>query len=104
MFSITTVDMSTRMPMASARPPSVMMLTVWPVSHSATTAPINASGMFRTTTNALRQSRQQRAQRTLHRQSRDGARDVRRLVEFVAHLHVARHDALEFGQVCLDAI
>ena len=43
--------------MASASPPSVMMLTVWPVIQSATTAPINASGMFSTTTRALRQSR-----------------------------------------------
>ena len=57
MFSITTVDMSTRMPMASARPPNVMMLMVWPVSHSDRTAPISASGMFSTTTSALRQSR-----------------------------------------------
>jgi hypothetical protein len=57
MFSIATVAMSTRMPMARANPPSVMMFTVWPVSHSATTPPINASGMFSTTTSALRQSR-----------------------------------------------
>ena len=60
MFSIATVDISTRMPIASASPPSVMMLTVWPVIQSATTAPINASGIFITTTKALRQSRKNR--------------------------------------------
>ena len=38
MFSIATVASSTRMPMASARPPSVMMLIVCPVSHSPTSA------------------------------------------------------------------
>ena len=57
MFSISTVDSSTRMPIASARPPSVIRLTVCPVSQSATKAPQRAIGMFRTTTTALRQSR-----------------------------------------------
>ncbi len=56
-FSISTVASSTRMPMASARPPRVMRLIVWPVSHSATSAPQIANGMFRTTTMTLRQSR-----------------------------------------------
>ncbi len=31
MFSITTVPLSTRMPIASAKPPSVMVFSVWPV-------------------------------------------------------------------------
>ncbi len=57
MFSTSTVASSTRMPTASARPPSVIRLIVCPVSHSATTAAIRASGMFSTTTSALRQSR-----------------------------------------------
>ena len=35
MFSIVTVASSTRMPTASARPPSVMMLMVWPRKLSA---------------------------------------------------------------------
>ena len=35
MFSIVTVASSTRMPTASASPPSVMMFSVWPVDHRA---------------------------------------------------------------------
>ena len=35
MFSMVTVASSTRMPTASARPPRVMMLSVWPVAQSA---------------------------------------------------------------------
>ena len=57
MFSIATVASSTRMPIASARPPSVIRLIVCPVIHRASTAAISASGMFSTTTSALRQSR-----------------------------------------------
>ena len=34
MFSIVTVESSTRMPTASARPPSVMVLIVWPSADS----------------------------------------------------------------------
>ena len=44
MFSISTVASSTRMPIASARPPSVMRLIVWPVSQSATSAPQRRTG------------------------------------------------------------
>ena len=43
--------------MASARPPRVMRLIVWPVSQRATSAPQIANGMLRTTTMTLRQSR-----------------------------------------------
>ena len=57
MFSMTTVDMSTSTPIARARPPSVMMLTVCPVSHRPSSAPMSASGMLTTTIAALRQSR-----------------------------------------------
>ena len=57
MFSTSTVASSTRMPTASARPPRVIKLMVWPLSHSATTAPSNANGMLSTTTRTLRQSR-----------------------------------------------
>ena len=60
-FSMTTVDISTRMPIANARPPSVMMLTVWRVIQSATTALISDSGMLMTTIKALRQSRKNRS-------------------------------------------
>ena len=52
-----TVDMSTRMPIASAMPPSDMMLIVLPVSHSPTNDPSRASGMLATTTITLLRSR-----------------------------------------------
>ena len=57
MFSIATVASSTRMPTASARPPSVMTLIVWPAPHNAITAASNAKGIVTTTMPALRQSR-----------------------------------------------
>ena len=55
MFSIVTVASSTRMPIARASPPRVMMLTVWPVSRRPTTAARRASGIVTTTINAERQ-------------------------------------------------
>ncbi|MCG3163610.1 MAG: hypothetical protein JMDDDDMK_05049 [Acidobacteria bacterium] len=57
MFSMATVDSSTRMPMASANPPSVMMLIVCPVSHRPTTPARTANGIVVTTISALRRSR-----------------------------------------------
>ena len=45
MFSIVTVASSTRMPTASASPPSVMTLSVSPIADSATIEPSAASGM-----------------------------------------------------------
>ena len=45
-----TVDLSTSMPIARARPPSDMMLMVLPVSHRPTSEPSSASGMLDTTT------------------------------------------------------
>ncbi len=45
MFSTSTVASSTSIPMASASPPSVMMLMVWPVSLSPMTAEKIASGI-----------------------------------------------------------
>ncbi len=56
MFSISTVPSSTSTPTASARPPRVMILIVWPVSRSSTTAVSNANGMVMTTIRELRQS------------------------------------------------
>ena len=56
-FSMITVDISTRMPMDRARPPSDMMLMVLPVNHKPNIDPNNASGMFDTTTITLRGSR-----------------------------------------------
>ena len=45
MFSIVTVASSTRMPTASASPPSVMMLSVSPIAASAMIEPSTASGI-----------------------------------------------------------
>ena len=45
MFSIVTVASSTRMPTASARPPSVMMFSVSPSADSAMIEPRIASGI-----------------------------------------------------------
>ena len=56
-FSIVTVASSTRMPIASAMPPSDMMLIVLPVTHSPNNDPSRASGMLDTTTITLRRSR-----------------------------------------------
>ena len=55
-FSIVTVASSTRMPIASAIPPSDMMLIVLPVTHSPTSDPKSASGMLATTTSTLLRS------------------------------------------------
>ena len=57
MFSISTVASSTNTPTANARPPSVMMLIVCPVSHSATTAERIENGIVMTTISELRRSR-----------------------------------------------
>ena len=57
MFSIATVDSSTRMPIANANPPKVMTLMVCPVSHSPTTPARIENGIVVTTISALRQSR-----------------------------------------------
>ena len=54
-FSTVTVDSSTRMPIASAMPPSDMMLIVLPVSQSPNSEPSRASGMLSTTTITLLQ-------------------------------------------------
>ena len=59
-FSIVTVDMSTRMPIASAMPPSDMMLIVLPVTQSPNNDPSRASGMLETTTITLLRSRRNR--------------------------------------------
>ena len=52
--SISTVVSSTKMPTASAKPPSVIRLIVCPPIHRPTTAAMMAKGMFTTTTSALR--------------------------------------------------
>ncbi len=54
MFSTSTVASSTSMPMARARPPSVMMLSVWPERKRPATPTRMASGMDATTMTMLR--------------------------------------------------
>ena len=55
MFSISTVASSTRMPTASASPPSVMTLIVWPSARSASSAATTLSGIDAATISVLRQ-------------------------------------------------
>ncbi len=45
MFSITTVPLSTRMPIANAKPPRVMVFSVWPVTSMNSTAVMIDSGI-----------------------------------------------------------
>ena len=45
MFSITTVALSTRMPTASAKPPSVIVFSVCPKAYMTSTAVMIDSGM-----------------------------------------------------------
>ncbi len=55
MFSIATVASSTRMPTASASPPSVITLSVWPRAFRAMIETRIDSGMLTTTISVLRQ-------------------------------------------------
>lgn len=55
MFSISTVASSTRMPTASAIPPSVMTLSVWPSAQRVMIDTRIDRGMEITTINVLRQ-------------------------------------------------
>ena len=54
-FSISTVASSTRIPTASARPPSVITLMVWPSKHKTISEVRIESGMERQTISVLRQ-------------------------------------------------
>ena len=53
-FSISTSALSTRMPMASARPPSVIRLKVMPLAYRQATEPSSASGIEVSTTSVER--------------------------------------------------
>ena len=55
MFSIVTVASSTRMPTARARPPSVMVLRVWPQMPRQMIEQKIDSGIERATTSVVRQ-------------------------------------------------
>jgi len=56
-FSTVTTASSTRIPIASAKPPSDMMFSVWPVSHKPTREVVNDRGMLTSTTTTVRTSR-----------------------------------------------
>ena len=110
MFSIATVASSTRMPTASARPPSVMMLIVWPAPHSATTrrqqrerdrdhdnrraAPVAQEQQHH-------QARQERAEGRLVEHRSQRGRHVRRLVQLVGDRDVVGDERLEAAEVRL---
>ena len=114
MFSISTVASSTSTPTASARPPSVMMLIVWPVSPEPDHARQQRDrDVSITTMNALRQSR--RNSRTIRpvrsaparpfeQQALDRPGDVRRLVELDADLDVVGHDRLHSAGCALTCV
>ena len=55
MFSMVTVALSTRIPTASAKPPSVMTLMVWPAKFRTTSEHRMDSGIETHTVSVLRQ-------------------------------------------------
>ena len=104
MFSIATVASSTRMPTASARPPSVMMLIVCPAAHSATTAASSANGIVHdddadaapvAQEQQHHQAGQQRAEQPFAHDRLERVRHVARLIELERHLDVVGHERLE---------
>ena len=106
MFSMATVASSTRMPMASASPPSVIRLIVCPVSQSATTAAISASGMFNRTIDRAppiaeeeqnHQPHQDGPQRPFAHNTPNGPGDVGRLIELESDVNVRGQDGLHGG-------
>ena len=111
MFSIATVASSTRMPTASARPPSVMTLIVWPAPQSAITArqqrerdrdDDDAGAAPVAQKDQHHQSGQQRANRRFAQHRLKRRRNVPRLIELVADLDVVGHQRLESAEVGLD--
>ncbi len=105
-FSTATVASSTRIPTASANPPSVIRLSVWPVSHNATKAAKSAKGMFNTTTITLRQSRRNKSTINPVRMAPSAPslatpfhrpRDVRRLIELETQLDLLGKHGLHLG-------
>ena len=113
MFSIDTVASSTRTPTASARPPSVMMLMVWPVAHSRTTAAQQRERDIHhhdqgaapvAQEDQHHQSGEQCAEKSFDHQVANRIGHVRRLVELQAHVDVLRNSVLELRNRGLDGI
>ena len=103
MFSTSTVASSTRMPTASARPPSVIRFKVCPLSHRSTTAPEQSKGDVEhhddhaapvAQEHQHHQPGEDRPQGALTGHARHGVRDVGGLVELEAQANL-------FGQHCL---
>ena len=103
-FSMVTVASSTSMPMASASPPSDMMLIVLPVSHR----PTNEAGQRQGNAHQHHdhaahvaqeeqdhQAGQRRADRPFRRHALDGRPHRRRFVELVTDVDVLGHHRLE---------
>ena len=110
-FSIVTVASSTRMPTASASPPRVIRLIVWPVNQRAIAAASKGEGDVHHDDDGAspvaqeeqhHQPGQHGAEHAFLAQPVDGARHVGALVELVAHLHARRDDRLELRKVVLD--
>ena len=90
MFSMTTVALSTRMPTASANPPSVMVFSVWPAQYMTRMAAMIESGidarMISVSRQLPRNSRIIRAVRpgghqAAHDHAVEGGFDENRLIE-----------------------
>ena len=109
MFSINTVDMSTRMPIDRAMPPNVMMLIVAPVIQSPSIDPSTDSGMLKTTTSTLRQSRRNSktikpgedgADRAFRAHVVNGGPDRRRFVKGIGDIDALGKQVLEDRACC----
>ena len=113
MFSIVTVASSTRMPTASASPPSVMMLSVSPSAQRIASAPRIESGIEIAMIDGRapaseedqdHQAGQRRRDDALVDDAADRRVDEQRLVADQRDLQVVRDDALELLDPVLDAL
>ena len=107
MFSTSTVDMSTRMPTARARPPSVIRLMVWPVSHRRKQRGQQGDGDVQDHHDhgapiAQEQEHHQPGedgpQHALSAHLLDRLGHVGRLIELEAHVDILGQDGLHSGQ------
>ncbi len=112
MFSIVTVASSTRMPTASARPPSVMMLSVSPNADRQMIAPSTDSGMDTAITRVERPAAeeqqhhhagQQRCDDALERDTFDRRAHEQRLVVDRLDRQRLGQGRLDLGELLLDA-
>ena len=112
MFSIVTVASSTRMPTASARPPSVMTLMVWPSRESAVNELKTASGietvMMRVDRQLPRKTKnhescERRRDQSLPHDGGDGRFDEVGLVRNELEVDAGRKRGFDCGEASLDA-